>query len=390
MLFALGCDFMESTTVIGDFKITFEPQGGDIGTKDTIVKRGDTIDLPFTSREGYSFDGWNNHPTIEDSARQIGDMYIVSRNGITLYAHWTGDFTVKFDPRRGDMRSEDRSITVARRGAITLPEVNRLGFWFEGWHSHPVDRDLYGETGDEYDVMEDGITMYAHWKSILHMDEGDSVINGIVCVFVEAGTFTMGSPKDEKGRGFDEDQRTVTLTENFWISKYPITNRQLGRDVPQNELDHPAVNITWESANSFAQSKGGLLPTEAQWEFAARGGKEADREYTVYSGGNILADVGWYLGNSDGGTQKAGAKLPNKLGIYDMTGNVKELCRDWYGIPTGEPLQDPKGPESGIWRIYRSCSFEDEAADCRVADRPLILPNAMRRDMGFRVVFIDH
>ena len=387
LLFAIGCNFGEVTTVIGDYKVTFDPRGGNIdGSNNPLeikLKRGDTIPLPPVNRSGYSFEGWYSDSL---NGTLYEDEYVALRNNVTVYAQWTGDFTVTFDPRGGFIKNEDRSMTVERNGTITLPDVNRPGYWFEGWHSAPAGGDLYGGISDEYDVAEDGITMYARWKSILYMDEGDSVINGIVCVFVEAGTFTMGSPESEEGRFFDEVLRVVTLTQNYWISKYPITNRQLGREVAAGEEDYPAVSVTWETADYFARGKGGLLPTEAQWEFAARGGKN-EKGYNIYSGSNILKDVAWYSDNSDGRAHKVGQKLPNELGIYDMTGNVKELCNDWYGIPTGEPSTDPAGPPLGPGRIIRGCGFGSEERDCRIADRPYILPTATRSDLGFRVIF---
>jgi len=387
LLFAIGCDFGEVTTVIGNYKVTFDPRGGIInGTNnsiDTTLKRGEAIPLPETTRPGYSFEGW-----YSDSLNGIlyEDEYVALRNNVTVYAQWTGDFTVIFDPRGGEIDDKDKRMTVARRSAINLPAANWPGYWFEGWHSAPAGGDLYGDIGGEYDVVQDGITMYARWKSILHKDEGDSIINGIVCVFVKAGKFTMGSPSTEPGRYFDETQREVTLTEDFWISKYPITNRQFARAAAAGQEEHPVVNVSWDEASSFAAQKGGSLPTEAQWEFAARGGTKA-AGYKMYSGSNTIGDAGWYLENSGGRTHIVGLKLPNELGIYDMTGNVKELCGDWYDIYTEEPVTDPKGPPAGKGRIYRGGGFASEARDSRIADRPYILQSARRNDLGFRVIF---
>ena len=348
--------------------------------------------LPETTRPGYSFEGW-----YSDSLDGVlyEDEYVAQRNNTTVYARWTGDFTVTFDTRGGYIDSKDKEITVRRGGAVTLPETNRSGFWFEGWYSDPKAGVLYGRSGDEYVNIIDDIIMYARWKSILYMDEGDSVINGIVCVFVEAGIFTMGSPPNEPGRYFDEVQREVTLTKNYWISKYPVTNRQFGRDVPAGQEDHPVVNVNWDEARSFAQGKNGGLPTEAQWEFAARGGNKA-AGYKVYSGSDILNEAGWYLDNSDGRTHAVGSenaaarKRSNELGIYDMTGNVKEWCSDWYNIFNSQSVTDPLGPASGAGRIYRGGGFRSEARDCRIADRPYIDPTARRNDLGFRIIFPDN
>ncbi|MCL2100146.1 MAG: formylglycine-generating enzyme family protein, partial [Fibromonadales bacterium] len=146
----------------------------------------------------------------------------------------------------------------------------------------------------------------------LHIDEGDEKINDIVsvCLPVENGVFTMGSPFDEEGRYIDEIQREVTLTESFCISKYPITNREFAKVFPNKEFpagheNHPVVNVTWQEAMNFATIKGGTLPTEAQWEYAARGGHK-NSGYNMYSGGNDIDEFAWHKGNSGGGTHAVG------------------------------------------------------------------------------------
>ncbi|MCL1947653.1 MAG: SUMF1/EgtB/PvdO family nonheme iron enzyme, partial [Chitinivibrionia bacterium] len=163
------------------------------------------------------------------------------------------------------------------------------------------------------------------------------IINGIECVLVRAGTFMMGSPTSESGRFNDETRHQVTLTQDYYISKYPITNAQYGKS---GNANHPVVNVTWFQANDWAKSKGGRLPTEAQWEFAARGGVKS-KGY-IYSGSNNLNDVGWYRNNnSPSGTKPVGQKQPNELGIYDMSGNVWEWCNDWYGEYSSSAVTNP-------------------------------------------------
>ena len=221
-------------------------------------------------------------------------------------------------------------------------------------------------------------------------DDGDErTINDIECVLVKAGTFTMGSPTSEAGREGDETPHTVALTKDFWISKYPITQAQY-RAVTGGDPsyfsgdDNPVESVTWIQANSFAQSIGGRLPTEAQWEFAARGANLSNG-YNIYSGSNNLDEVGWYKDNSGGQTHPVGRKQPNELGIYDMTGNVWEWCGDWYGkYPTG--AVNPTGPNAGDRRVLRGGGCNALAQYSRIAIRYTISSDS-RNYVGFRVAF---
>ncbi|MCL1946842.1 MAG: formylglycine-generating enzyme family protein [Chitinivibrionia bacterium] len=170
-----------------------------------------------------------------------------------------------------------------------------------------------------------------------------AMIQGIECVWVKAGSFTMG------GSNFgNSSTQQVTLTQDYWISKYPITNAQFGKTV-EGKSDHPVVNVTWTQANEFAQSRGGFLPTEAQWEFAARGG--VNSKGYIYSGSNTIGDVAWYSGNSGGSTHPVGQKQANELGIHDMSGNVWEWCSDWYGSYSTTAVTNPTGPSTADFRV---------------------------------------
>jgi len=189
-------------------------------------------------------------------------------------------------------------------------------------------------------------------------------------VRVEGGTFQMGS---EKGRDDEKPVHSVTLS-TFEIGKYPVTQRQweavMGNNPSRfnNCPECPVEKVSWEDAQKFIQqlneyTAGGYrLPTEAEWEFAARGGNQS--QGYAYAGSNDLDAVGWYWKNSGdkpldgewdwGKIEKnnsrihpVGQKQPNALGIYDMSGNVWEWCQDWYDKYPSGPLKNPTGPESG-------------------------------------------
>jgi uncharacterized repeat protein (TIGR02543 family) len=268
---------------------------------------------------------------------------------------------------------------------VLPPPPPRPGYTFVGWYTKNGVK--VADTDGGYTAGKDE-KIYVGWTPNLRIDAGDSLINNIPAVRVLAGTFIMGSPPTEPGRYYDETQHEVTLTKSYWISKYPVTKYQLlGMKIPTDEHILPAANITWQEAFDFAESKGGTLPTEAQWEFAARGGGKTNGY--IYSGSGNLNNVAWYDANAGGKIQLVGRKTPNELGIYDMSGNVYEWCFDWYGYLGGVPATDPAGPDESLdfGRVIRGGSFESPARECRVADRPYAHPEAREEFIGFRIVW---
>jgi len=135
---------------------------------------------------------------------------------------------------------------------------------------------------------------------------------------------------------------------------------------------------------SEATGKNYRLPTEAEWEFAARGGTKSNK-YT-YSGSDDLDEVGWYADNAGGKTQTVGRKKANELGIYDMSGNVWEWCKDWYGDYSATAQTNPKGATTGSSRVLRGSSWGNSASYCRVADRGDSGPAYRIDSFGFRVL----
>ena len=151
----------------------------------------------------------------------------------------------------------------------------------------------------------------------------------------------------------------------------------------------PVENVSWNDCQTFLRKLNAMtdknfrLPTEAEWEFAARGGNRS-RGYQ-YSGSKKIDDVAWYNNNSGGETHPVGTKAPNELGIYDMSGNVWEWCQDWYGDYHGYSQTNPTGPSSASGRMNRGGSWYNYARYCRVANRGSFAPGIRTSSLGLRL-----
>jgi len=221
-------------------------------------------------------------------------------------------------------------------------------------------------------------------------------------ILVEGGTFTMGDTEMEGD--FDEQPTHQVTLKAFSIAKTETTVAQwrtfcsaTGRQMPEPPSwgwinSNPIVNVSWQDAVEYcdwlSDKTGELyrLPTEAEWEYAARGGNKS--KGFKYSGAQSIDVVGWFDANSNKQTQPVGVKRANELGIYDMSGNVWEWCKDWYGPYTAEVQTNPRGPASGSGRVVRGGSWVGNAQYCRAANRILdgINPGGRVSMLGFRLV----
>lgn len=226
-------------------------------------------------------------------------------------------------------------------------------------------------------------------------------------VFVEGGTFTMGCTGDQGGDCEDDESPRVTTVSSFYMGMLEVTQSQwekvMGTSIHQQRnktdpefslfgagADYPMYYVSWEEAKEFCArlsrqtGKNYGLPTEAEWEYAARGGNK--NEGTMYSGGWSIDDVAWYDGNSSQSTHMCGTKSPNALGIYDMSGNVVEWCEDWYEEKyLLHDNDNPKGASTGSNRVIRGGCWLLPAYTCRVAERGATSPNMRDIFLGFRV-----
>lgn len=224
---------------------------------------------------------------------------------------------------------------------------------------------------------------------------------GITLAYIPAGTFLMGSlaggEAGEEDREEVEYQHEVTLSQPFWMGTTEVTNAQYRRfveatghpkpkyrdDSHYNAPKQPVVGVSWDDAVAYASWAGMSLPTEAQWEYAARAGTTT----TYWSGDSEsdLARVGWYRGNSDSSLHAVGEKPANPWGLHDVHGNVWEWTADRYGHYPGSSQTDPTGPGSGSNWVYRGGGWNYGASNTRVAIRYSRAPDNRTNYLGFRL-----
>ena len=214
---------------------------------------------------------------------------------------------------------------------------------------------------------------------------------------VEAGSFIMGCTNEQGSDCYDSENPShrVTITQDYYIGKYEVTQELYEAVMGVNPsrwkaYNRPVEMVSWNDAQEFCAELSRMtgrrftLPTEAEWEYAARGGKKNTN--AKYSGSSSVNNVAWYDGNSGNQTHPVGTLRPNELGIYDMSGNVWEWCQDWYGSYSSTSQTDPAGPGSGSDRVLRGGSWGSGARGCRVAYRFNITPDYRSNYFGFRIV----
>ena len=202
-------------------------------------------------------------------------------------------------------------------------------------------------------------------------------------IAVEGGTFTMGATAEQGSDAYDNEKPTHSVTlSDYYIGQTEVTQALWGAVMGSNPSHFSGDNLpvefdswnddSWNDCQAFITKlnqmtgKNFRLPTEAEWEYAARGGKKSNGY--KYSGSNTIDNVAWYHGNSNT-THPVGTKQANELGLYDMSGNVWEWCQDWYGSYSSSALTNPTGPTSGTYRVYRGGSWCYFARNCRVSYR---------------------
>ena len=243
-------------------------------------------------------------------------------------------------------------------------------------------------------------TVYGETRTFETNNPNTFTVNGVSfeMVYVEGGSFDMGATSEQGSDAYDWEKpvHRVTLSD-YYIGKYEVTQELWEAVMGSNPsyfigAQNPVEYVSWNDCQEFVSRLNSLtgrtfrLPTEAEWEYAARGGNKS--LHYKYSGSGNIGNVAWYYDNSGSSTHAVGTKSPNELGIYDMSGNVYEWCSDWYGGYSAGAQTNPQGPSSGSNRVLRGGGWYFNARYCRVSYRNGYDPDYSNNSSGLRLVLV--
>lgn len=285
-------------------------------------------------------------------------------------------------------------IIVDGKKLGTTPLTAVVGF---GHHSVSAMRGEYIIDMRDLDITSAGAPLTMAFRDFGNFGNQTFTVNGVqfTMVAVAGGTFTMGATSEQGSDAFDDEKpaHQVTLSD-YYIGQTEVTQALWKAVMGSNPSNHKGDNLPVEQVSCndcqvFIQKLNQLtgkqfrLPTEAEWEYAARGGRKS--QGYKYAGGNNIGSVAWCDGNSGNETHPVGTKQANELGIYDMSGNVWEWCSDWYGGYQSSSQSDPQGPSSGSDRVGRGGGCYSDAWNCRVSIRNNSAPVGRSFNLGLRL-----
>ncbi|MEE0921678.1 MAG: SUMF1/EgtB/PvdO family nonheme iron enzyme [Paludibacteraceae bacterium] len=290
----------------------------------------------------------------------------------------------------------DAAVYVDGKKVGTSPViVNEL---LIGSHSIRVEK-------DGYDQQEKTVQIIESQETILELMLNKSIekapiivtVNGVSfnMIKIEGGTFMMGATPEQAMDAYHDEKpvHSVTLSD-YYIGETEVT-QELWYAVMGNNpsnfkgVQNPVEQVSWHDCQTFIKKLNRLtgrrfrLPTEAEWEYAARGGQKSNKY--KYAGGNVLSDLAWYRDNSENKTHPVKKNVPNELGLYDMSGNVYEWCSDWFDAYSNHAQVNPEGPSSNLGRVFRGGSWGNDAKYCRVSFRYYNTPTDRACNLGLRL-----
>ncbi len=353
--------------------------------------------------KGYKYAGSNNIDDVawytsnsEGKTHAVGTkqpnelgLYDMSGNVYEWCSDWWGDYS----------SSSQTNPTGASSGDC---RVNRGGSWQEDAEYCRVSFRYYDDLDERNEAL--GLRLVLEVESDKSTEEDateedatkiiDNLVNNMV--YVAGGTFTMGATSEQGSDVYSNESPTHSVTlSNFSIGKYEVTQAEWQAVMGSNPSNFTGDNLPVECVScndcqtfitklNTLTGKNFRLPTEAEWEYAARGGSKS--QGYKYAGSDNIDDVAWYTSNSGSTTHAVGTKQPNELGLYDMSGNVLEWCSDWYGSYSSSSQTNPTGASSGSDRVSRGGSWCNFAGLCRVSDRNCRTPDNWNYDLGLRLV----
>ena len=313
-----------------------------------------------------------------------------------------GSLYVKSNPSGAKIFLDGRDLGIATPNKIdnVLIGSHKVTILFDDSKRHNVDINI---NKDEIATVDVNLSDIRPTDASRESTDRVFTVGGVTfkMKLVEAWTFQIGSTI---GDSDEAPVHSVTISKDYYMGETEVTQALWKAVTGYSQTsygsswsnttygigdNYPAYNISYEDVQSFITKLNSLtgenfrMPTEAEWEFAARGGNKS-KGYT-YSGSNTIGDVAWYADNSSSMTHAVKTKAANELGIYDMSGNVYEWCSDWYGSYSSSAQTDPTGPTTGTYRVYRGGSWGNYATGCRCANRNYFTPSNQSYNVGFRL-----
>lgn len=403
VIVAIGCEKKESLLTVSTDVMHFGVEGGE---NEVVISSDALWDYECES-------DWILVRQKKDLIRVIVDANYTdhSREGlvrINVSGKEVGQVTITQDAITLEIDIE--GLVISSRGDVVTIPVNSNYNWVVDETSDWVDNKINADSlvlivDRNYQMSERvcniDISSGEITKQISLTQEACLWNESFEMVKVDSGSFLMGAQKEsESSDNYDsfafyiESPVHAVELDSFYISKYEVTQQQwqsaLGENPSINKGEtYPVENVTWDDVQLFIAylneqtGENYRLPTEAEWEFAAKGGNKS--EGYIYSGSKVLGFCGWYYSNSVASTHPVGSKMPNELGLYDMSGNVREWCSDWFDHYDSDNSINPQGPEYGVLRVNRGGSWATPSANCRNSYRHNDYPNESFSDLGFRL-----